>query len=1134
MHLIIPYLPVMKKWLYTTTALVSSLCTLAQNHIDTLSINGNTFLFKNMSSELNLVAQHTHEDQAQMHHHEQWAYYLNKAHPSVNTLNQFFAQAANEFNVPVDLLKTIGYVENNWTQIGPSIDKGWGIMHLVENNYCSTLHEATLLLNVSDIDLKEDAQLNIRGAAAILRKYANDAQANPQRIEDWYPYVKKFSGLINEQLQIIQADRYYTTLNDGGHSTTLWGENIVLPKRANIDFNYIIQYYKTATQEAEASDDSRSSDYSPAVNSFTSCNFSSGRNHSIDTYVNHWIGTGTAAGAVSWFQNCSADASAHFIVANNGTIYQSVAVANTAWHCGASGYPYNNGRSIGVEHEATVSNPGLWNSTAMLQASAQMSCYFCSQYSIATNQNNTSPGICGHQNMPGTNTSCPGTIPWTTWFGYFNSGNCSAPAPVQAVNDYCGNAVPLTVYGSTCGSAVSGTVAGATQSAAPTTCDGYASANAYDVWYSFVATASSHTITVVSSSGLDAAVDLRTACPGSTIDCQDIGGGEGTTEVLQATGLTAGNTYYVRVYDYSGSGAAPTTSTFTICITTSCSAPVKPVISGTNPICSGNSTMLSVSNTCTGCTYTWSNGSTGAQITASTAGTYRVTATNNCGTISSDAYTLTVNATPQTAINNLSNTYCLAANNVTLSGTPAGGTFGGMVVSGNIFSPSGAGAGTHNVTYTATQNGCTGSVTQQVLVSAAPIVQITTFDSTTFCEGGSATLTATQGTAYAWTNGANTQSITVSESGSYHVTVTNPGGCPNSVITANNPITIIVNPSPVASAGVDQNLFLVAGNSVTIGSSPTANGGTSPYTYQWLPVTGLNNANTANPIVSNISNTTTYNLLVTDANGCADRDTVTITTTALCSYTIQQNFFSFTSAGGTDSFYIDATGSNCTWDVNACPWLSINGPALPYTGSAWVHLTAAANTTTQQRTCTITLTGGQTVVVTQQGTPPVNPCNPPLATPTVSVNACDLATTNVPSLSYQWYVNGNLISNANSRFHTADTSGYYYVVVADSNFCTAQSADVYVAHPACETTGINEVNEEFSFSIYPNPANSEISIQTNLNTATQFYIYDATGRLLNIHRLTDKTQTISISTLASGVYYVRIENNNTTKKLIKL
>ncbi|HLP21871.1 MAG TPA: N-acetylmuramoyl-L-alanine amidase, partial [Chitinophagales bacterium] len=395
----------------------------AQPKCDSVFINGELHLQRDVSHELRIVESHIDKD-VQPHSHELWAYYLSKPHPSVSVVDKYFNDAALEFNVPVALLKTIGQIENNWTQTGPSIDQGWGIMHLVQNDYCNTLGEAAQLLGVSEQVLKDDARQNIRGAAALLQSYYNALQPVVKKdgLETWYPAVKKFTGLISDELRTIQADRYYGVMCDGAHSTTLWNEEIVLPRDPKLDMAFINANYHHAAED----DASRSSDYGPAVSSMTTCNYSSGRNHSIDTWVNHWIGTGTAAGAVSWFQNCSANASAHFVTANNGTIYQVVPVANTAWHCGASGYPYNNGRSIGQEHEATNANPGLWNSTAMLQASANMACYFCTQYGIATNQNNTSPGICGHQNMPGTNTDCPGTIPWSTWFNYFNSGTCSA------------------------------------------------------------------------------------------------------------------------------------------------------------------------------------------------------------------------------------------------------------------------------------------------------------------------------------------------------------------------------------------------------------------------------------------------------------------------------------------------------------------------------------------------------------------------------------------------------------------------------------------------------------------------------------------------------------------------------------
>nr|MBP7389704.1 N-acetylmuramoyl-L-alanine amidase [Chitinophagales bacterium] len=500
----------MKKY-YTVILYLIVLHSGAQAVTDSLYKNGQLFLHKNLSAELQLVSPHLHEEE-QLHAHTTWAYYLDRPHPSVEVLKVYFNNAAQEFGVPVELLQAIGYVENNWTQIGPSIDKGWGIMHLVQNNYCNTLNEAASLLHLPEQTLRDDAQQNIRGAAALLKKYkGTEPDFAKNQLQNWYVAAKVFSGLLSYELRTLQANRYFSVIKDGARSTTLWGEQIILPKVPVLQLSFL-------EETSESSGSSRSADYGPAISSFTSCNYSNTRNHAIDTYVNHWIGTGTAAGAVSWFQNCNAQASAHFVINNSGSIYQVVPVASTAWHCGASGYPYNNGRSIGVEHEATVANPGLWNSTAMLQASAEMSCYFCDLYNIPTNQNITSPGICGHNSMPGTNTSCPGTIPWSTWFSYFNTGSCSAPAVQQPANDYCGNATALTVYGNTCGSVTTGDINAATQSAVPTLCDGFTASNANDVWYSFVATATSHNITVIPSGGMDALVDLRSGCPGTTID----------------------------------------------------------------------------------------------------------------------------------------------------------------------------------------------------------------------------------------------------------------------------------------------------------------------------------------------------------------------------------------------------------------------------------------------------------------------------------------------------------------------------------------------------------------------------------------------------------------------------------------
>ena len=78
----------------------------------------------------------------------------------------------------------------------------------------------------------------------------------------------------------------------------------------------------------------------------------------------------------------------------------------------------------------------------------------------------------------------------------------------------------------------------------------------------------------------------------------------------------------------------------------------------------------------------------------------------------------------------------------------------------------------------------------------------------------------------------------------------------------------------IANAGV--NMITCSGGTLTIGGTPTATGGTSPYTYLWSPATGLNAANVPNPVVTNITASTTYTVTVTDNAGTTATSSVTI------------------------------------------------------------------------------------------------------------------------------------------------------------------------------------------------------------------------------------------------------------------
>jgi len=81
--------------------------------------------------------------------------------------------------------------------------------------------------------------------------------------------------------------------------------------------------------------------------------------------------------------------------------------------------------------------------------------------------------------------------------------------------------------------------------------------------------------------------------------------------------------------------------------------------------------------------------------------------------------------------------------------------------------------------------------------------------------------------------------------------------------------------SPTLTAAPDANVCNGQPSSVGIASNGT--GGTPPYTYSWLPTTNLSSPTQSSSAVTTVTATTVYTLTITDANGCLDMDTVTVT-----------------------------------------------------------------------------------------------------------------------------------------------------------------------------------------------------------------------------------------------------------------
>jgi len=137
------------------------------------------------------------------------------------------------------------------------------------------------------------------------------------------------------------------------------------------------------------------------------------------------------------------------------------------------------------------------------------------------------------------------------------------------------------------------------------------------------------------------------------------------------------------------------------------------------------------------------------------------------------------------------------------------------------------------------------------------------------CEGNTISLTASVGDSYNWSGPggyASTQqnlvinNATVANSGIYNVTVIKSGCSTNASI----PVTVKTKPT----AAVSSDVTICKGETTAL----LATGGVS---YQWSPVAGLSDANSANP-VANPQDTTIYTVAVTNASGCTATASVVV------------------------------------------------------------------------------------------------------------------------------------------------------------------------------------------------------------------------------------------------------------------
>jgi hypothetical protein len=603
----------------------------------------------------------------------------------------------------------------------------------------------------------------------------------------------------------------------------------------------------------------------------------------------------------------------------------------------------------------------------------------------------------------------------------------------------------------------------------------------------------SNSITLSSAAGTNAQ-SLCVNTPITNITYSTTGATGATFSGLPAgvTGSWASNTVTI-----TGTPTATGTFNYTVTLTGGCgtstatgsitvnSVPATPTITpgGPTTFCSGGSVILSAPAS-TG--YLWSpGGETSQTINVTASGSYSVTVTNGSGCSATSApTTVTVNSNPATPTITPSGptTFC-SGGSVDLSSS---------VATGYSWTPNGESTQTITVTtsgnYSVTvsnASGCTAtSAPVTVTVNTAPATPvITPSGPTTFCSGGSVDLSAPVSTGYLWLpGGETTQTITITMSGSYMVTVSNASGC----TATSAPVNVLVNPTPATPTITPSGpTTFCTGGSVDLASSAATG-------YSWSP-----GGATSQTITATTSGS--YSVTISDGNGCTATSAatvVTVNTVPPAPVITPSGPTTFCDGGSVDLTSSSATGNN------------------------W-------STTETSQTITVSTSGTITLTVTANG------CTSPATSQTITANPlpavslgsfadmCDYnpAITLTGGLPAGGTYSGNGVSGGMFDPGAAGlgTSTVTYTVT-DGNGCTdAATSSILVD----DCLGIEE--SVITLQLYPNPSSGTVFISGN--TAIQnVEVFDKIGRLVKVQAVDNSSSVeVDLSQFATGVYTVRVK-----------
>ena len=395
-------------------------------------------------------------------------------------LQQHFAEAAEQYDVPESVLLGVSYLQSRWdTHAGaPSVSGGYGPMHLTDARTAladapphvghggsedargdtarqartaaagakaleagelparlRTAERAADLTGLPKKKLRESPAANVRGGAALLaaaqKKLGRPLSSDPA---DWFGAVAAFPGASEPAAGTTFANDVFDVVRSGEQRTTDSGQRIALEAVPGLRAEESqadglgLKQTRSSGQKAEPEcPRSVSCEWLPApYEEYTDDDGEPNYgNHdkarrpesaSVDYIVVHDT-EGPWNVVMDLIQDPKYVSWNYSLRSSDGHIAQHVRGKDAAWHAGNW---YVNAKSVGLEHEGFLADPDAWYTEAMYLSSARLVKYLAAKYDIPLDRQH----ILGHDNVPGvTSANIPGMHtdpgPYFDWQHYF-------------------------------------------------------------------------------------------------------------------------------------------------------------------------------------------------------------------------------------------------------------------------------------------------------------------------------------------------------------------------------------------------------------------------------------------------------------------------------------------------------------------------------------------------------------------------------------------------------------------------------------------------------------------------------------------------------------------------------------------